>query len=88
VSGSGVRPGPSDGEAVQLYSGQEEHPMRIDKQELHQIVEDLPEPVEMDEVLYRLYLREKLNAAEEDVREGRVVTHEEVVAETAKWFKE
>lgn len=62
--------------------------MRIDKQELHKIVEDLPEPVEMDEVLYRLYLREKLNAAEDDVRAGRVVTHEEVVAETAKWFTE
>jgi predicted transcriptional regulator len=62
--------------------------MRIDKQALHKLVEDLPEPIEMDEVLYRLYLREKLNAAEQDVREGRVVTHEEVVAETAKWFME
>ena len=62
--------------------------MRINKQELHKLVEDLPEPVETDEVLYRLYLREKLNAAEEDVREGRVLTHEEVVAETAKWFRE
>lgn len=62
--------------------------MRIDKEELHRIVEDLSEPVEMDEVLYRLYLREKLDAAEEDAREGRVVTHEDVVAETAKWFTE
>ncbi|HEV2851211.1 MAG TPA: hypothetical protein VHC97_00250 [Thermoanaerobaculia bacterium] len=62
--------------------------MRIGKQELHKLVEDLPEQVEIDEVLYRLYLREKLDAAEEDVRDGRVVTHEEVVAETAKWFIE
>jgi predicted transcriptional regulator len=62
--------------------------MRINKQELHKLVEDLPEPVETDEVLYRLYLHEKLNAAEEDVREGRTLTHEEVMAETAKWFRE
>lgn len=62
--------------------------MRIAKQELHKLVEDLPEQVEIDEVLYRLYLREKLDAAEEDVREGRLVTHEDVVAETAKWFNE
>lgn len=48
-------------------------------------VEDLPE---QDEVRYRLYLREKLDAAEEDVREGRLVTHEEVVAETFMWFAE
>jgi len=41
-----------------------------------------------DEALYRLYLLEELNAAEEDVRQGRVVTHDEVLAETAKWFTE
>ena len=81
-----ARPDPSEGGAVRLYSSQEEHPMRVDKQELHKIVEDLPEPIEMDEVLYRLYLREKLDAAEEDVREGRLITHEDVVAETSKWF--
>jgi len=63
-------------------------PMRIAKHELQELVEDLPEQVEVDEVLYRLYLREKLNAAEEDVRAGRILSHEEVVAETAKWFTE
>ncbi len=31
-------------------------------------------------------LREKLEAAEEDIREGRVVSHEDVVAETRRWF--
>ncbi|HKI06333.1 MAG TPA: hypothetical protein VKK31_30420 [Thermoanaerobaculia bacterium] len=62
--------------------------MRIAKHELQELVEDLPEQVEVDEVLYRLYLREKLNAAEEDVRAGRILSHEEVVAETAKWFTE
>jgi hypothetical protein len=37
--------------------------------------------------MYRLYLREKLEAAEEDVREDRLISHEEVVKETTKWFK-
>ena len=60
--------------------------MRIKKQELLKLMEDLPDQVEVDEVFYRLYLREKLNAAEDDVRAGRVLSHEEVVAETAKWF--
>jgi predicted transcriptional regulator len=60
--------------------------MRIEKQELLKLMEDLPEQVEVDEVFYRLYLREKLTAAEEDVEAGRVLSHEEVVAETAKWF--
>lgn len=62
--------------------------MTIAKQELHKLVDEMPEPVEMDEVMYRLYLHEKLVAAEEDIREGRVVSHDEVVAETARWFSE
>jgi len=62
--------------------------MRIERQELLRLVEDLPEQVEIEEVLYRLYLREKLEAAENDVREGRILSHEDVVAETARWFSE
>jgi predicted transcriptional regulator len=44
------------------------------------------EPPVIREEQCRLDLLEILSAAEEDVREGRVVSHEEVVAETAKWF--
>lgn len=62
--------------------------MRIGKQALRDLIEDLPEEVEIDEVLYRVYLRGKLEEAEEDARAGRVVSHEEVEAETARWFAE
>ncbi|MCP4660548.1 MAG: hypothetical protein GY856_34545 [bacterium] len=55
--------------------------MQIAKQELIKLVESSPEKVEIEEILYRLYLREKLEAAEEDVREGRLVSHEDIVAE-------
>ncbi|HEX3552262.1 MAG TPA: hypothetical protein VIA62_03420 [Thermoanaerobaculia bacterium] len=34
-----------------------------------------------------LKLRAKIMAAEEDVRAGRVLSHEEVLAETAQWFE-
>jgi hypothetical protein len=53
---------------------------------LIKLVEDLPETVEIEDVLYRLALREKLDAAEEDVREGRVLSEDEVDAEIAQWF--
>jgi predicted transcriptional regulator len=49
---------------------------------------DSSEPVDPEDLSYRLHLFEKLAAAEEDVRAGRVLTHEEVVAETARWFAE
>ena len=61
--------------------------MTITKQQVLEIVKDLPEEVDIDEIMYRLYLRQKLEAAEKDVREGRVVSHEEVVKETSKWFE-
>lgn len=61
--------------------------MIITKQQVLEIVEDLPEEVDVDEVIYRLYLRQKLEVAERDIREGRIVPHEEVVKETSKWFK-
>ncbi|GFP19806.1 hypothetical protein HKBW3S03_01310 [Candidatus Hakubella thermalkaliphila] len=61
--------------------------MIIAKRQVLDMIKDLPEQIEVDELIYRLYLRQKLEAAEKDVREGRLVSHEEVVKETSKWFK-
>jgi predicted transcriptional regulator len=61
--------------------------MTIAKQQILELIKDLPEEVDVDEVMYRLYLRQKLEAAEKDVQEGRLVSHEEVIKETSKWFE-
>jgi len=60
--------------------------MTIAKQEVFELIKDLPDEVDIDEIIYRLYLRQKLESAEKDVREGQLVSHEEVVKETSKWF--
>jgi predicted transcriptional regulator len=60
--------------------------MTIAKQKVFELIKDLPEEVDIDEIIYRLYLRQKLESAEKDVREGRLVLHEEVIKETSKWF--
>ncbi len=60
--------------------------MVIAKREVLKLVDEMPERVDLEELQYRLYLRQKLEAAEEDVRAGRTLTHEEVVEETAQWF--
>lgn len=59
--------------------------MRIARKELLRLVENLPETVEIEEVLYRLSLRKRLEAAEEEIREGRVLSEDEVAAEIAQW---
>lgn len=61
--------------------------MLIAKQQILKLIKDLPDKVDIDEVMYRLYLRQKLEVAEKDVRGGRLVSHEEIVRETSKWFK-
>lgn len=58
--------------------------MTIAKQEVFELIKDLPDEVDIDEIIYRLYLRQKLEIAEKDVREGQLVSHEEVVKETSK----
>ena len=61
--------------------------MTITKQQVLDLVKDLPEEIDIDELMYRLYLRQKLEAAERDVQEGRLVSHEDIVKETSEWFK-
>ena len=61
--------------------------MLIAKHQILKLIKDLPDKVDIDEVMYRLYLRRKLEAAEKDVRGGRLISHGEVVKETSKWFK-
>lgn len=61
--------------------------MIIAKDQVLDMIKDFPNEVDVDEFMYRLYLKEKLETAEEDVREGRVISHEDVVKETSKWFK-
>lgn len=59
-----------------------------DKAILHDVGHVEPARLDTEELQYRFYLKQKLDAAEEDVRAGRIVTHEQVVQETAKWFEE
>ena len=61
--------------------------MMIAKNRLLEMVNELPEEIDIDEMIYRLYLRQKLEASEKDIKEGRVISHEDVVKETDKWFE-
>ncbi|WP_136524022.1 hypothetical protein [Geomonas ferrireducens] len=53
--------------------------MHIAKAKLESFLEDLPEQVDTEEVMYRLYLLEKIEAGETDIAEGRSLSHEEAV---------
>lgn len=48
------------------------------KEQAKQLIEQLPEQATWDDLMYEIYVRQKIEAGLEDVRQGRVVSHEEV----------
>ena len=52
--------------------------MTLHKEEVLELVRQLPDEVDVEEVIYRLYLRAKLAAAEADIAAGRTLSPKEV----------
>jgi predicted transcriptional regulator len=48
------------------------------KNEAHRIVDDLPEDASWEDLIYRIYVRQSIEAGLADVNAGRVETVEEV----------
>ena len=59
--------------------------MTIHKEEVLELVRQLPDEVDIEEVIYRLYLREKLATAEADIAAGRTLSPEEVREQVRTW---
>ena len=59
--------------------------MTMHKEEVLELVRQLPDEVDLEEVIYRLYLREKLAAAKADITAGRTLSPEEVREQVRTW---
>ena len=57
------------------------------KQVALEIVGSLPDDCTLKDAAYRLYLRQLVEEAREDFREGRSFTQEEVEREAAQWLE-
>lgn len=58
----------------------------IPKIELEKIIRELPEMVNMDDIMYRLYVFQKIQDGEHDIDAGRTIPHEHVMERFAqKW---
>ena len=58
--------------------------MEILKSKLEGLLKELPEKVEVEDVMYRLYLLQKIEAGEKDVAEGRTLSHRDAVERLSK----
>lgn len=55
------------------------------KQEALDSIAKLPDDVALDEIMYRLYVLDKIRKGKEDVAEGRVTNAEDVSHEIDAW---
>lgn len=59
----------------------------MQKQSVVQIVNELPKEFNLDDLMEKLIVLEKIEAGLNDVRNGRTISHEKVKKEVNKWLK-
>lgn len=52
--------------------------MELAKEQAKRALETLPDDASWEEIMYRLYVTEKIAAGLKDIEEGRTVSHEDV----------
>ncbi len=62
--------------------------MKTPKEALIELVPTLPDDVSYEDIMYRLYVRAKLDRAMKDIEEGRLFDQEEVEGMIAQWREE
>lgn len=58
--------------------------MNISKSKLETLFKELPENIDIEEVMYRLYLLQKIEAGERDIQEGRTLSHKDAMERLSK----
>ena len=57
------------------------------KEEVISLIKELPEDITLDDIIYHLYVKQKLLKAKEDIAQGRTYSHEQVKDMAEKWFR-
>jgi hypothetical protein len=55
------------------------------KQEAIKVISALPENVDLDEIMYRLYVIDKVKKGESAIKEGKSISNDELKKEIASW---
>lgn len=60
--------------------------MQVAKDEVLELVNQMPEECDIQDLQYRLYVLDKIKRGQEALKQGRTVSHEDVKARmSAKW---
>ena len=61
--------------------------LAVSKTEILAVIEQFPDEIDLQELVYRLQLQRKLAEAEADFAAGRTISHEEMRARAKTWRK-
>ncbi|SDY13238.1 hypothetical protein [Nitrosomonas sp. Nm58] len=59
--------------------------MRAAKQEALKTIDQLPDDADMNEIMYRLYVLDKIRKGQEAAEQGKTVTSEQLKREIEAW---
>jgi predicted transcriptional regulator len=57
---------------------------QISKSELEQFFQELPDMIDIEEIMERLYVLQKIHAGETDLKKGRTLSHNQVIERLSK----
>ena len=58
----------------------------MEKARIQQVLDTLPEEVDVDALLEKLYLLDKLEIAEKELAEGKAISHEDAKKRLKPWL--
>jgi predicted transcriptional regulator len=61
--------------------------METAKEEVRRILDLLPDDATLDDIQYRIYVRQAIAAGLRDIDQGRVVSQEEVERRMSRWIE-
>jgi predicted transcriptional regulator len=61
--------------------------MVVKKHDVLALLHEMPDDIDTDDLMYRLYLRQKIEAAEDAAEAGDVIPHDEVVRRSDEWLQ-
>ena len=64
----------------------EEPNMQTAKDEVRSILDALPDDATLEDIQYRIYVRQAIDAGLRDIAEGRTLSKEEVEQRVARWI--
>ncbi|MCP1309579.1 hypothetical protein [Paenibacillus tyrfis] len=58
------------------------------KDEVKQIIDNLPDDCSLEDIQYTLYVRKKIQQGLDDIDKGDVISHEEMEKRMSKWLNQ